>query len=86
MDYIFLIGPSAVGKTTLAKGLFAHYQGVYIEQNMVPEFAIPADTEDIGDYEETMCWENIPSAIQKSTVLHTWRKSDTRLAANRSIH
>lgn len=59
MDYIFLIGPSAVGKTTLAKGLFAHYQGVYIEQNMVPEFAIPADTEDIGDYEETMCWENV---------------------------
>ena len=59
MDYIFLIGPSAVGKTTLAKGLFAHYQGVYIEQNMVPEFAIPADTKDIGDYEETMCWENV---------------------------
>lgn len=59
MDYIFLIGPSAVGKTTLAKGLFAHYQGVYIEQNMVPEFAIPAATEDIGDYEETMCWENM---------------------------
>ena len=59
MDYIFLIGPSAVGKTTLAKGLFAHYQGVYIEQNMVPEFAIPADAADIGDYEETMCWENV---------------------------
>ena len=59
MDYIFLIGPSAVGKTTLAKGLFAHYQGVYIEQNMVPEFGIPADAEDIGDYEETMCWENV---------------------------
>ncbi len=59
MDYIFLIGPSAVGKTTLAKALFGHYQGVYIEQNMVPEFAIPADTADIGDYEETLCWENM---------------------------
>ena len=59
MDYIFLIGPSAVGKTTLAKALFEHYQGVYIEQNMVPEFAIPQDTADIGDYEETMCWENV---------------------------
>ena len=59
MDYIFLTGPSAVGKTTLAKALFEHYQGVYIEQNMVPEFAIPANAEDIGDYEETMCWENV---------------------------
>jgi len=26
-DYIFIIGPSGVGKTTLAKGLFEHYKG-----------------------------------------------------------
>lgn len=58
MDYIFIIGPSAVGKTTLAKGLFEHYQGVYFEQNMVPEFFIPDNIEDIGIYEEQMCWEN----------------------------
>ena len=38
MDFIFIIGPSAVGKTTLAKALFEHYNGVYVEQNMVPEF------------------------------------------------
>ena len=37
MDYIFIIGPSAVGKTTLAKKLYEHYHGVYFEQNMVPE-------------------------------------------------
>ena len=59
LDYIFLIGPSAVGKTTLAKFLYQHYQGVYLEQNMVPEFAIPEDVEDIGVYEEKMCWENV---------------------------
>lgn len=38
MDFIFIIGPSGVGKTTLAKGLYEHYKGVYFEQNMVPEF------------------------------------------------
>lgn len=59
MDFIFLTGPSAVGKTTLAKALYQHYQGVYIEQNMVPEFAVPADVPDIGDYEESLCWENV---------------------------
>lgn len=59
LDYIFLIGPSAVGKTTLAKFLYQHYQGVYIEQNMVPEFMIPEDVEDVGVYEEEMCWENV---------------------------
>jgi len=59
MDFIFIIGPSAVGKTTLAKALFQHYKGVYLEQHMVPEFVIPDDVPDIGDYEETLCWENV---------------------------
>ena len=59
MDFIFIIGPSAVGKTTLAKGLYQHYNGVYIEQNMVPEFIIPEDVPDIGIYEEQLCWENV---------------------------
>ncbi len=57
-DFIFIIGPSAVGKTTLAKQLYIHYNGVYIEQNMVPEFTIPNDVEDIGIYEEDLCFEN----------------------------
>lgn len=30
-DYIFIIGPSAVGKTSLAKSLYNHYKDVYIE-------------------------------------------------------
>lgn len=34
-DFVFIIGPSGVGKTTLAKGLFQHYNSVYFEQNMI---------------------------------------------------
>lgn len=64
MDFIFVIGPSAVGKTTLAKQLYQHYNGVYIEQNMVPEFIIPKDVNDAGLYEEQLCWENTLSQIQ----------------------
>ena len=59
MDYIFIIGPSAVGKTTLAKSLYQHYNGAYLEQNMVPEFIIPDGVEDKGLYEEQLCWDNV---------------------------
>lgn len=59
MDFIFIIGPSAVGKTTLAKELYQHYKGVYIEQSMAPEFIIPENVTDEGVYEEEMCWDNI---------------------------
>ena len=64
MDFIFIIGPSAVGKTTLAKELYKHYNGVYIEQNMVPEFIIPENVEDVGVYEERLCWENTLAQIK----------------------
>ena len=56
-DFIFIIGPSGVGKTTLAKGLYEHYNGVYFEQNMIPEFGIP-DNVDEGKYEEEVLWES----------------------------
>lgn len=59
MDFIFIVGPSAVGKTTLAKGLYQHYKGVYFEQNMIPEFFIPSDVNDVGIYEENTCWDNV---------------------------
>lgn len=62
-DYIFIIGPSAVGKTTLAKSLCNHYKGVYIEQNMVPEFNIP-EVFDEGVFEEKICWENTLQQIK----------------------
>jgi len=64
MDYIFIIGPSAVGKTTLAKGLYLHYRSVFIEQNMVPEFVIPDTVEDMGIFEEQLCWENTLQQIR----------------------
>ena len=59
MEYIFIIGPSAVGKTTLARKLHSHYGGVYLEQNMVPEFSVPQDAEDPGLFEEQLCWDNV---------------------------
>ena len=58
MDFIFVIGPSAVGKTTLAKELYQRYNGAYVEQNIVPEFIIPKKVKDVGLYEEKLCWEN----------------------------
>ena len=62
-DYIFIIGPSGVGKTTLAKGLFEHYKGVYFEQNMIPEFVIPALV-DGGKYEEEVLWQSSVELLQ----------------------
>ncbi len=55
-DFIFIIGPSGVGKTTLARGLFEHYRGVYFEQNMIPEFGIPEGVDE-GKFEEEVMWE-----------------------------
>ena len=65
-DFIFIIGPSGVGKTTLAKGLFKHYNSVYFEQNMIPEFGIP-DNVDKGVYEEEILWE---SSIEMLKYFH----------------
>ena len=56
MDFIFIIGAPAVGKTTLARELYKRLGGVYIEQNSVPEFVIPAYVRDEGVYEEQVCW------------------------------
>jgi len=55
-DFIFIIGPSGVGKTTLSKGLFEHYNGALAEMSMVPEFGIPEGV-DVGIFEENVCWE-----------------------------
>ncbi|MBQ9318402.1 MAG: hypothetical protein IJR82_02090 [Bacilli bacterium] len=65
-DFVFIIGPSGVGKTTLAKGLFQHYNSVYFEQNMIPEFGIP-DNVDPGKYEEEVLWESSLKLLESST-------------------
>ena len=63
-DFIFIIGPSGVGKTTLSKGLFEHYNGAYAEMSMVPEFGIPEGV-DGGIFEENVCWECCVAQLKK---------------------
>ncbi|WP_339320343.1 AAA family ATPase [Paenibacillus sp. FSL R10-2734] len=58
-DFIFIIGPSGVGKTTLAKQVFEYYKSVYIEQSMIPEFlTLDGKAEITGEFEEETCWSN----------------------------
>lgn len=63
-DFIFIIGTSGIGKTTLGKGLFAHYKGAFVEQNMVPEFGIPENVNG-GIFEEKVCWECCVAQMMK---------------------
>jgi GTPase SAR1 family protein len=64
-DFIFINGPSGVGKTTLAKKLFQHYKSVYIEQNMIPEFlTIDGKTEMTGLLEEETCWTSMVALLK----------------------
>ena len=63
-DFIFIIGTSGIGKTTLGKGLFAHYNGTFVEQNMVPEFGIPKNVDE-GIFEEQVCWECCVAQMMK---------------------
>lgn len=59
LDFIFLIGPSGVGKSTLAQKLLHHYRTVCVEQWMVPEFYSRDGKEEMtGELEERTCWEN----------------------------
>ena len=64
-DFIFIIGPSGVGKTTLAKALFEHYRSVYIEMNMIPEFmTLDGKTEMTGKLEERTCWVSMVALLK----------------------
>ena len=63
-DFIFLVGPSGVGKSTLAQGLFAHYKGALAEMNQVPDFGIPENV-DPGAFEERVCWECCVAQLKK---------------------
>ena len=63
-DFIFIVGPSGVGKSTLAKNLFKHYKSTYIEQWMIPEFESRDGVEEMtGELEERTCWEAMVSLL-----------------------
>lgn len=58
-NFIFIIGTSGVGKSTLAKGLLEHYRTTCVEQWMIPEFYSRDGIEEMtGELEELTCWEN----------------------------
>lgn len=58
-DFIFIIGTSGIGKSTLAKGLLEHYKTTCVEQWMIPEFYSRNGVEEMtGELEELTCWEN----------------------------
>lgn len=57
LDYIFIIGPSAVGKTTLAKNLYMYFNGVYVEQANISDFVLPEGIINPASYEEEVCWQ-----------------------------
>ncbi len=63
-DFIFIIGASGIGKSTLAKGLYQHYHSAYIEQSQAPEFNSFDGNEDIsGIMEEEICWQWVISSL-----------------------
>lgn len=67
-DFIFIIGASGVGKSTLSRRLFEHYKGAYAEMNMVPEFGVPDDV-DPCVYEEMICQECCVAQLKKFNAL-----------------
>ena len=67
-DFIFVIGASGVGKSTLSQKLFEHYQGAYAEMSMVPEFCVPPNV-DGGVFEELVCWECCVAQLKKFNEL-----------------
>ena len=69
-DFIFIIGASGIGKTTLATKLYEHYKGAYVEMSMIPEFGVPEGVDE-GLFEEQVCWESCDSSEK---VLGTWHK------------
>lgn len=67
-DFIFIIGASGVGKSTLSQKLFEHYQGAYAEMSTVPEFCVPPNV-DCGIFEELVCWECCVAQLKKFNEL-----------------
>lgn len=63
-DFIFIIGTSGIGKSTLAQGIFKHYRSIYVEQHMIPEFISRDGKEEMtGELEELTCYENMKAML-----------------------
>ncbi len=59
LDFIFIVGTSGIGKSTLAQNMLKKLNTVVIEQHMVPEFISRDGFEEMtGTLEELTCWEN----------------------------
>lgn len=64
-DFIFLVGASGVGKSTLCRGLYGHYRTAYMEQNQAPEFESFDGAEGVGGImEEEACWRWFVSSLK----------------------
>lgn len=64
-DFIFVIGASGVGKSTLCRNLYGHYRTAYMEQSQAPEFECLTGEEDVtGIEEEEICWQWLVSSLK----------------------
>lgn len=69
-DFIFIIGASGVGKTTLAKKLYEHLKSVYIEQFMIPEFiTLDGNVEVNGKLEEKTLFTSMIALLRNFNKL-----------------
>lgn len=64
-DFIFVIGASGIGKSTLVRNLYAHYRSAYVEQNRAPEFDSFDGFDGVsGIAEEEICWRWVVSTLK----------------------
>lgn len=64
-DFIFVIGASGIGKSTLCRNLYGHYRTAYMEQSQAPEFETLTGEENVtGITEEEACWQWLVSSLK----------------------
>lgn len=64
-DFIFVVGASGVGKSTLCRNLYKHYRTAYMEQSQAPEFESFTGEEGVtGIAEEETCWRWLVASLK----------------------